>query len=212
MTTSGTSPIPDTMVITLPEGWVQAPTDPAELVALIRAGLVARLDPAVTGSMAFKRELVLIRRLAEQADRGGVVFLAGSVEDLGAEDVEEPYLLTSVCYVATRSAAELGAGRIQLAQLQQAVEAPRPDPSVSRAEQPRLVELGGGPAIRDVALRRVPVPGGGGVEVLEVRYHQLIGEGVGMAVLGLVSPNVELAGELVGLYDTIAGSLEFVAA
>jgi hypothetical protein len=47
---------------------------------------------------------------------------------------------------------------------------------------------------------------------LDCRYHVVIGPGEGLAVLAFSSPNVEISAELVGLFDEIAATLDFVAA
>ena len=206
----------DTFVISIPEGWGEMPIDPDELVKATRVRAAAAGEN--TASIEFRRSLVLLRRFAEQAQQGGVVFVASMNEAIpsiepGEGAPADPYFVTALAWLVTHRASELGAGRIEFAQLQAAVEPEPTEKGISRVERPRVFELAAGPGIRDVSVQRVEVSGlDQPVDVIHCRYHLLVGTGEGMAVLGFMTPNVDLHEEMLGLFHAIAQTLEFVTA
>jgi hypothetical protein len=209
----------DTFLISLPEGWSQIPADPAALVAWIEAAASAA-GPDRAADLEFRRGLLALRRLAEQAGRGGAVLTAVFAEtltdDIGLRGDEHeqraPYHLAAICQLVTVPASRTSSGRMTFEQLQLAVSPEPREPGVARASKPQVVQLTGGPAIRDVMVRSVVVERGERIDVLECRYHSIIGSGEGMAVLAFSTPNVELADDLLALFEAIADTLEFAAA
>lgn len=207
----------NTIALSLPSDWREVPIDPAELVSVVEAGAAERMPGSQYESLEFRRQLVLIRRLAEQAHQSGVVFMAVFSSDAMAgeadgPDEDEPYFLSVICFVVTRSATEMDVNRVEFRHLRTAVESER-SAGAERVENPVVLELRGGPTVRDVVVRSNRFPDvDGEVQVFEARYYQLMGEGEGMAVLGFVTPNVELAPDFTELFDSIADSLEFVSA
>jgi hypothetical protein len=216
MTTTPPTASPDTFVLSLPDRWREVPTDPDALAESVRAGGRSHGRPE---SVELRRLVVLLRRMAEHAQDAGLVFAAALTEELTIDEGEddepetEPYLVGAFAWLVTRRASELGVGLLSFAQLQAAVE---PEPTASgnrRLERPRVLDLPGGPALRELTTRVVHDAGlDQPVEVFECRYHILIGAGEGLAVLGFASPNVELADELVDLFHAVASTFDLVSA
>src|SRR5437660_169180 len=104
---------PDTFVISLPTTWIEVPANPEELVAFVRDRAERQLPVEQRESIEFRRVLVLLRRLAEQVQQGGIVFTAVSSEEvaLGTGDPtdDEPYFVVAYCWLATMHAEQFGA-------------------------------------------------------------------------------------------------------
>lgn len=218
MSSTEMPPAADTFIVSLPPGWAEVPLVPGEIIETMRAraAAVRGADDKEDDSIEYRRALLLLRRLAEHAEQAGVVFMATSVEQVPVPDDPSedaaPYFLTAMAYLMTKRASALGAERLEFSQLQAAVDPEPTEAGVSRLERPHVVDLTAGPAVRDVTVQRMEVGASEVVEVLSCRYHLLIGEGEGMAVLGFQSPNVELTAELLELFETIGMTLEFVPA
>jgi len=204
----------DTFVLVLPDGWIEVPLDPDELVALVEERAPDRIDPQVLESVDWRRSMLQLRRSAEIAAGAGVVLAVTYHEAVGGEDpTDEPLLISVLCALTTRRAADIGVERMSFDQLVAAVEGQATDRSCRRLEDPQVVQFDHGPAVRDVALRRVSMPGSEpDVEILQCRYHFLIGAGEGLAVLAFDSPSLAIAEELLDLFHAVASTLEFVAA
>jgi hypothetical protein len=196
----------DTFLISLPEGWTEVDLDPDSVYASLRANEPETSSDAAR--LAHRRDALVARRLAQQARRGGLAWMSFMYHPVDEADAG----IVVVAYLATESAANLDASVISFDSVRLAVEA-EPDPPARRVEAPRTVDLSCGEVIRDSVIRPAHVDGiDEEISAVEVRYHCLIGSGEGMAVLGFVTPNVELVDDLVGLFDAIADTLEFVAA
>jgi hypothetical protein len=197
----------DSFVISLPFGWEAIELEPDEVLDRLRERLPPPDDS--DSEMDRRRMLLVIRRMVEHARQAGIVLGAVGADTIDAED-EPPLELVNLLYLATVPAAAVGADVVRFEQVKEVAER-EPEPPIRRLRPPTVERLQAGDALRDIRLRTYSE-----VEpeltVLEVRYHLLIGAGEGMAVLGFLTPNVELADELLDLFHAVADTLEFVAA
>lgn len=201
----------DSFVLSLPDEWSEVPSDPDELVASVSAAL-QRKNPGALDLPEVRRSLLVLKRMAQNAVQGGIVFTAVTDQliDVEPDSAGDPFVLTALCWLGAQTLDGVQAGQVSFDQLRLGVEA---EDVPQRLETPRVVELEAGPAVRDVALRPlVAERAADEIPMLHVSYHLLIGSGEGVAVLGFATPNVELAEELVGLFEAIASTLELVAA
>ena len=211
---------PDTVVLSLPPRWVEVPLTSDGLQDRVRSS-VESLDPALADTIEFRRLLVLLGRTVDAIDKVGATMLVAYVDDAAngaeesgaAEEVEDPYLVSALGWLVTRTAADLRTTAVRLADLTAAAEASPERPDRRPLEPPRLVDMTRGQAVREAWLQRVDGVGlDRPAEVLQCRYTMVIGDGVGMAALGFSTPNVELADEMVALFGAIAATLDFVTA
>jgi hypothetical protein len=205
----------NSFVLTLPEGWIEIPPDPDELVATI-SDRIASAHPDALEDIDVRRSLFLLRRLAARAQQAGLALSAATLESIDEGKTEEDdsvYFLIAIAWLAVLPAEHFGVPVVTFGQLRAAVDQSRGDAQIERLHDPVVVDLPGGPAMRDTSLSRRPIGDGtqDQVSILDVRYHTIVGEGEGMAVLGFTTPNVELADELGELFEAIAQTLEFVA-
>lgn len=204
----------NSFVLTLPEGWVEVPSDPEELVTRI-SDRIASTRPGALDDIEVRRSLFLLRRLAERAQQAGLALSAATLESIDGEAEEDDgaYLLAATAWLAVLPAEHFGVPVVTFEQLRAAVDESPGGSQVERLHDPVLVDLPGGAAMRDSTLSRRPLGDGTAeqVPILDVRYHTIVGEGEGLAVLGFLTPNVELADELGELFEAIAQTLEFVA-
>lgn len=196
----------NTFMLSLPEGWHEIDLDPDAVAEVLAEHAPESDDEEV--QRAFRRQVLVARRIVAQVQQGGVTWAAAMGET--HEEGGEVFGLTCLAYLAVQSAADVGADQLTFEQLREAASAELPV-GQDRLQQPQLVDLTAGPALRDRILHRDTSSEEVETHSLDVRYHVLVGSGDGFAVLGFITPNVELADELGELFEAIAQTLEFVA-
>jgi len=209
-----TSAPPDSFVLSLPEGWMEVPLDPDELVAAIRQSAAERLPSGTVESLEFKHQMLVMRRIAQQAIAGGVVCAAAYSDAVEMTDASEPpVLLGAVMALATFSADSLRTDRVLFEHLQRGAAEATAESSIELLAEPTVIEVGGSPAVYVTGIDRVDDPAAGQtIAVLHSRFYLLIGAGTGMAALTFLTPSVELSEEFLELFYVIANSLEFTTA
>ncbi len=199
----------DSFVISLPSSWGEIDLDPARFVTGVTERARADRGDTFVASLEFRRQLLLLRRILEQTQLAGVVFLAGFGDVAEGDDGET--VMTSAAYLVTSAAERFGTETLSFADVRVAVNDMELPANAERAQDPIVIDLGQGPVVRESLLYRDRGEDDAYAAV-GVRYFSTIGDGEGLAVLGFITPNVALVDEFTDLFDSIATTLEFVRA
>ena len=125
---------PNTFVIRLPEMWSELPVEAEALKEYAAEALKSATDDEQVDEFTQRRFLLLIDRIASQAEEGGVVFAAGYIEAVAADATEtddasgEPVVIMATAALTTRAAEALGTRSSRLTS-----SAPRSSPTPSTA-------------------------------------------------------------------------------